>query len=221
MQITRIHALKTGPFHEHSSQLYAIATGVPHWAKANQGLLKMYDVSCDMHPLPVVSSHFGGTATGRGAGKARRCATSSLERSPGMDTRAAIYLRGCAARDRSRHGGCPAPCPRTLGAKCRPFDGASGRSCGGPEHSSLGRWNAIPDCPSGFRGYSSFSARYCSSRGAERHVGASAAQSSSSAAAAGTINQSKSKVSWLAPLSGEVWITAVNAFDEMCTSTGP
>lgn len=44
MQINRIHALKTGPFHEHSSQLFAIATGVPHWPKANQGLLKMYDV---------------------------------------------------------------------------------------------------------------------------------------------------------------------------------
>lgn len=45
LQITRIRALKTGPFHEHSSQLHAIAAGVPHWAKANSGLLKMYDVS--------------------------------------------------------------------------------------------------------------------------------------------------------------------------------
>jgi serine/threonine-protein phosphatase 2A activator len=45
MQITRIHSLKTGPFHEHSSQLYAIANGVPYWTKVNSGLLKMYEVS--------------------------------------------------------------------------------------------------------------------------------------------------------------------------------
>ena len=43
MSIMRIHQVKTGPFHEHSSQLHAIATGVPHWGKVNQGLLKMYD----------------------------------------------------------------------------------------------------------------------------------------------------------------------------------
>ncbi|KAL4074734.1 hypothetical protein V8B97DRAFT_1868004 [Scleroderma yunnanense] len=41
--ITRIHQVKHGPFHEHSSQLYAIATGVPNWSKVNSGLLKMYE----------------------------------------------------------------------------------------------------------------------------------------------------------------------------------
>jgi len=42
MQIMRIHEFKHGPFHEHSSQLYSIAVGVPNWAKVNSGLFKMY-----------------------------------------------------------------------------------------------------------------------------------------------------------------------------------
>lgn len=44
MQITRIHEFKQGPFHEHSSQLYSIAVGVPNWGKVNSGLFKMYQV---------------------------------------------------------------------------------------------------------------------------------------------------------------------------------
>ncbi|KAA1467275.1 Phosphotyrosyl phosphatase activator [Dentipellis sp. KUC8613] len=43
MSIMRIHEVKHGPFHEHSSQLYAIATGVAHWGKVNSGLFKMYE----------------------------------------------------------------------------------------------------------------------------------------------------------------------------------
>ncbi|EPQ53928.1 Phosphotyrosyl phosphatase activator [Gloeophyllum trabeum ATCC 11539] len=43
MQITRIHQVKHGPFHEHSSQLHAIAVGVPNWGKVNSGLFKMYE----------------------------------------------------------------------------------------------------------------------------------------------------------------------------------
>ncbi|PFH46458.1 hypothetical protein AMATHDRAFT_69816 [Amanita thiersii Skay4041] len=43
MSIMRIHEVKHGPFHEHSSQLYSIATGVPSWAKVNSGLFKMYE----------------------------------------------------------------------------------------------------------------------------------------------------------------------------------
>ncbi|OCH89595.1 Phosphotyrosyl phosphatase activator [Obba rivulosa] len=43
MQIMRIHEVKHGPFHEHSSQLYSIATGVISWAKVNSGLFKMYE----------------------------------------------------------------------------------------------------------------------------------------------------------------------------------
>jgi hypothetical protein len=42
--INRIHQVKHGPFHEHSSQLYSIATGVKGWGKVNSGLFKMYEV---------------------------------------------------------------------------------------------------------------------------------------------------------------------------------
>ncbi|PCH42685.1 PTPA-domain-containing protein [Wolfiporia cocos MD-104 SS10] len=43
MLIMRIHEVKHGPFHEHSSQLYSIAAGVVTWAKVNSGLIKMYE----------------------------------------------------------------------------------------------------------------------------------------------------------------------------------
>jgi len=43
ISIMRIHQVKSGPFHEHSSQLYSIATSVPNWAKVNSGLFKMYE----------------------------------------------------------------------------------------------------------------------------------------------------------------------------------
>ncbi|KAG9016277.1 Serine/threonine-protein phosphatase 2A activator 1 [Tulasnella sp. 427] len=42
--VNRIYKLKTGPFHEHSSQLHSIATGVPTWWKVNNGMLQMYEV---------------------------------------------------------------------------------------------------------------------------------------------------------------------------------
>ncbi|KAJ4466241.1 hypothetical protein J3R30DRAFT_3311198 [Lentinula aciculospora] len=43
MSIMRIHEVKHGPFHEHSSQLHSIAIGVPNWGKVNSGLFKMYE----------------------------------------------------------------------------------------------------------------------------------------------------------------------------------
>ncbi|KAJ7886722.1 hypothetical protein B0H13DRAFT_2043771 [Mycena leptocephala] len=51
MSIMRIHQVKHGPFHEHSSQLHSIATGVPNWGKVNSGLFKMYE--WDAVPTPV------------------------------------------------------------------------------------------------------------------------------------------------------------------------
>ena len=45
MAIMRILDVKSGPFHEHSPQLYSIAVGVPNWGKVNSGLFKMYEVS--------------------------------------------------------------------------------------------------------------------------------------------------------------------------------
>ncbi|KAH7929224.1 Phosphotyrosyl phosphatase activator [Leucogyrophana mollusca] len=43
MSIMRVHEVKHGPFHEHSSQLHSIAVGVPNWGKVNTGLFKMYE----------------------------------------------------------------------------------------------------------------------------------------------------------------------------------
>ncbi|KAG9075988.1 Serine/threonine-protein phosphatase 2A activator 1 [Ceratobasidium sp. UAMH 11750] len=43
LSILRINAIKTGPFHEHSPQLYSIASSVPVWRKVNTGLMKMYE----------------------------------------------------------------------------------------------------------------------------------------------------------------------------------
>ncbi|KAF8193326.1 serine/threonine-protein phosphatase 2A activator 1 [Pholiota molesta] len=43
MAIMRIHDVKHGPFHEHSSQLHSIAAGVPNWGKVNSGLFKMFE----------------------------------------------------------------------------------------------------------------------------------------------------------------------------------
>ncbi|KZV94190.1 Phosphotyrosyl phosphatase activator [Exidia glandulosa HHB12029] len=41
--INRIRKYKSGPFHEHSSQLHAIASQVPRWEKVNRGMFKMYE----------------------------------------------------------------------------------------------------------------------------------------------------------------------------------
>jgi serine/threonine-protein phosphatase 2A activator len=61
MSVSRIREVKRGPFHEHSSQLYSIAVGVPNWGKVNSGLFKMYDVSnfvsCP-HLSVTVCDHF-------------------------------------------------------------------------------------------------------------------------------------------------------------------
>ncbi|KAF8638959.1 hypothetical protein AX17_001820 [Amanita inopinata Kibby_2008] len=51
MSIMRIHQVKHGPFHEHSSQLYSIATGVLNWAKVNTGLFKMYEATTQAEVL--------------------------------------------------------------------------------------------------------------------------------------------------------------------------
>jgi len=50
--IKYIAKVKTGPFHEHSNQLWNIS-GVPTWAKVNQGLIKMYKAEV-LAKFPVV-----------------------------------------------------------------------------------------------------------------------------------------------------------------------
>ncbi|TIA73772.1 hypothetical protein E3P89_00999 [Wallemia ichthyophaga] len=41
--VSNIHQFKSGPWHEHSPQLYSIAHTVPNWFKVNKGLFKMFD----------------------------------------------------------------------------------------------------------------------------------------------------------------------------------
>ncbi|KDR78541.1 hypothetical protein GALMADRAFT_243948 [Galerina marginata CBS 339.88] len=60
MSITRIHDVKYGPFHEHSSQLYSIASGVPNWGKVNSGLFKMYEAEVLRKRVVVQHIPFGG-----------------------------------------------------------------------------------------------------------------------------------------------------------------
>ena len=43
MGVERVRELKSGPFHEHSSQLHSIAVGVKTWKKVNEGMFKMYE----------------------------------------------------------------------------------------------------------------------------------------------------------------------------------
>ena len=51
--IAHIHALKRGPFHEHSPLLHQIATTVPSWHKVTKGLWDMYKVEV-LGKVPVV-----------------------------------------------------------------------------------------------------------------------------------------------------------------------
>ncbi|TNM92387.1 serine/threonine-protein phosphatase 2A activator [Takifugu flavidus] len=50
-----INEMKTGPFAEHSNQLWNISA-VPSWSKINQGLIKMYRAEC-LEKFPVIQ-HF-------------------------------------------------------------------------------------------------------------------------------------------------------------------
>ncbi|XP_028571918.2 serine/threonine-protein phosphatase 2A activator isoform X1 [Podarcis muralis] len=50
-----ITEMKTGPFAEHSNQLWNISA-VPSWAKVNQGLIRMYKAEC-LEKFPVIQ-HF-------------------------------------------------------------------------------------------------------------------------------------------------------------------
>lgn len=54
LAVARIHRVKVGPFFEHSSQLYSIATHVQSWAKVNKGLFEMYQVRRECLPSVVL-----------------------------------------------------------------------------------------------------------------------------------------------------------------------
>jgi serine/threonine-protein phosphatase 2A activator len=54
-----ITSVKTGPFAEHSNQLWNIS-GVPTWNKVNNGLIKMYHAEV-LDKFPVVQHILFGT----------------------------------------------------------------------------------------------------------------------------------------------------------------
>ncbi|CAL2036989.1 unnamed protein product [Caenorhabditis brenneri] len=54
-----INQTKTGPFHEHSNQLWNISA-VPHWKKVNSGMFKMYEGEV-LKKFPVVQHMFFGS----------------------------------------------------------------------------------------------------------------------------------------------------------------
>jgi serine/threonine-protein phosphatase 2A activator len=56
---TLIKKVKTGPFAEHSNQLWNISS-VPNWSKVNSGLIKMYTAEV-LDKFPVVQHILFGT----------------------------------------------------------------------------------------------------------------------------------------------------------------
>ncbi|KAH8118174.1 Phosphotyrosyl phosphatase activator [Phellopilus nigrolimitatus] len=94
LSISRIHEVKHGPFHEHSSQLYAIATGVPNWEKVHSGLLKMYEAEVLGKRVVVQHIPVGGLlewnangssiSSSSSSAAAAAAAASTSFRSPGM-----------------------------------------------------------------------------------------------------------------------------------------
>lgn len=127
--IARIHALKSGPFHEHSPLLYDISTSVPNWVKVNKGMMRMWEVEV-LGKRPVVQHFaFGGTGwiweggEGAGAGAGTRAGLAGGEGQTGESVAvgtAARYQGGAqqpATRAPWASGGTAAP---GVGATQRP-----------------------------------------------------------------------------------------------------
>ena len=58
--VLRIHALKRGPFHEHSPILSDVSRTVPNFAKVAAGMLKMWRAECTGKRPVVQHFVFGG-----------------------------------------------------------------------------------------------------------------------------------------------------------------
>jgi hypothetical protein len=86
----RIYEVKRGPFHEHSSQLYSIATGVTSWKKVNSGLFKMYEVRSTTRNVVqqlYLNGGFWVLPSGGGPRKARGSPASAVGRGTGVECR--------------------------------------------------------------------------------------------------------------------------------------
>lgn len=79
LSVSRIHQVKVGPFHEHSSQLYSIATGVPNWNKVNSGLFKMYEAEVLGKRVVVQHIPLGGLLEWDTSGSAREIPRQALQ----------------------------------------------------------------------------------------------------------------------------------------------
>ena len=102
MAIARVHQVKYGPFFEHSSQLYSIATHVQSWSKVNKGLFEMYQASRPC--VPSLNRTHTLATQGRGFGQTRGGTTFA---SRGSDTVGSLDPTRITARQ-------PCRAPRSL-----------------------------------------------------------------------------------------------------------
>ncbi|TBU42796.1 Phosphotyrosyl phosphatase activator [Dichomitus squalens] len=110
MSIMRIHEVKSGPFHEHSSQLYSIATGVQYWHKVHSGLFKMYEAEVLGKRVVVQHIPLGGLL----AWDDPQSQSQSQHRSPFPSTNAAPFTQATAAPWASSTTATTAPPSTTL-----------------------------------------------------------------------------------------------------------
>jgi len=101
MAIMRILDVKTGPFHEHSSQLHSIALGVPNWSKVNSGLFKMYQVR-NLVGLHITYLSYSSFDAAGGGVRETSCRTAySVRGFVGMGAQRSRTSRNCTSSDRA------------------------------------------------------------------------------------------------------------------------
>ena len=128
MSIMRIHEVKSGPFHEHSSQLYSIATGVQYWSKVHTGLFKMYEV-CDSSELIAQLRLTHSFAQGRGAWQACSRAAHPPRRPIGVGSTGVAEHRPWTNTGRLQHAlrhSCADPIPHVIRGTYSGTDGGAG-----------------------------------------------------------------------------------------------
>ncbi|KAH9917275.1 Phosphotyrosyl phosphatase activator [Fomitopsis serialis] len=106
MSIMRIHEVKHGPFHEHSSQLYSIAVGVLSWFKVNSGLFKMYEAEVLGKRVVVQHIPLGGlldwdNTVGPPSGQSQPFSTTPVTAPPPTST---SFASGTSIQSRSQTG---------------------------------------------------------------------------------------------------------------------
>ncbi|KAJ7432308.1 serine/threonine-protein phosphatase 2A activator 1 [Mycena galericulata] len=141
MSIMRIHQVKHGPFHEHSSQLYSIATGVPNWGKVNSGLFKMYEAEVLGKRVVVQHIPLGGLLQWDAAAPAQKEAQPSPAVGAAGATRApwASSAAPQSAGVSSWYSAAPTPATDTPGATRAPW-----ASSPPPQSGGVSSWYSTP-----------------------------------------------------------------------------